>query len=224
MKNVLIPICVTGALVGSAFAAPVANSDKSLTTPDPTIAEFSKEMVAALPPASVEVAAVSAISDASDMPNLWGPRFTFSLYQQAKAKWTHEFNANLSFLWGDESYAGSPTISTTAEMFEMPMTLGYNAHYAISDKLSAYAGATLGINYLQMDYKQTGHGKMKEREVGFKWGIGTGLVYNLKENVFVEFSYEFARTYCDREQPNEYCHSDKVTGQHILSLGVGYRF
>ncbi|MFI3243761.1 MAG: outer membrane beta-barrel protein [Akkermansia sp.] len=207
MKKTLTFLGLMGAMATSAVAGTVAVAPTPAPTPAP---------VPAWEPA-VGLEMLCAIGDQNGVPNMWGPRFSYSLLKAANEKVTHEVVAGLGLLWGSECDTGLNT-----RVFEMPLTVGYNYNYAVCDKTSVYAGAKLGLNYVDVNYRMdfgNGVGKESDATWGWQWSVGTGIKYELTQQMDLILGYEFTRVYADF-----YDTDNMAVGYHVINLGVQYSF
>ncbi len=207
MKKTLTFLSLMGAMATSAVAGTVAIAPVPAPTPAP---------VPAWEPA-VGVEMLCAIGDQNGVPNMWGPRFSYSLTKSVSDTVAHEFNAGLGLLWGSEANDGLNT-----RVFEMPLTIGYNFNYSVCDKTAVYAGAKLGLNYMDVNARWAGAGylvKDAEATWGWQWAVGAGVKYELSQQMDLILGYEFTRVYSDF-----YSHPDIAIGYHVINLGVIYSF
>ncbi len=204
MKKTLTFLSLMGAMATSAVAGTVAIAPAPAPAPVP-----------AWEPA-VGVEALCASGDENGIPNLWGPRFSFSLTKAANDVVSHELNAGIAFLWGSECSYG-----TNFRAFQMPMTVGYNFNYALTDKLSAYVGAKVGLNLFNVNFREEDEEyiyKYGETAWGWQWAVGAGLKYELTQQMDLVLGYEFTRVYSDFD------FGDTALGWHVINLGVIYSF
>ncbi len=203
MKKTLTFLSLMTAMATSAVAGTVA------IAPAPAI-------VPAAPVSAWEYAAgvefAGALADQSMNPNLWGARLTMNLYKPATDKVTHEVNFGLGYLNGSESI-----MEADVEVTQIPITVGYNAHYSLTDKLSVFAGAKLGLNVFKGDV-EVGAWSNDDTDWGWQWSIGTGITYNLNGKADLVLAYDFTRVYADL------AHTSADLGYHIISLGLRFPF
>ncbi len=205
MKKTLTFLSLMGAMATSAVAGTVA------IAPAPVIPENDWKP-------AIAFEAVCALADQSVNPDLWGGRITFSMYKtsDSNADLTHEINASIAALAGNGTYLG-----VKMDVDQVPFTLGYNLNYHLADKWTAFAGAKIGFTHFEADVT-AGNYKADDSDIGFQWGVTTGLKYELKKNVDVILAYEFSRIYADLGDKMPYPNVN--VGYHVLSAGLVFWF
>ena len=196
MKKLLSTLCILATLAGTAQAAPYV-----LPSPQPgALTEYDLQPVYTLE-------GLYSFAAKSDYPDMYGARLGLNLYSEATGDFLHQFNLNVSGLWGDKTFDGYKV-----DMFMLPVTLGYNLNVELFDKGYLYLGGKLGWAYGEA--KSDGY---KESEGAFTWALGLGLKYHASESIYLHGGYEFSRTYFKRDTIG-------IFGQHTILLGVGTTF
>lgn len=193
MKKTLTFLSLMGAMATSAVAGTVIVAPAPAPAPAPTVWA-----------SAVSVDALAAIADDSDNPNLWGPRFTYSLYTPATDTLTHEVNAGLALLWGSDD---------DVDLFELPITVGYNLNYAVTEQITAYVGGKMGMTIAHAEV-----GPDDDYDLAFRLAIGTGVKYAISPSMNLKLGYEFSSDYCS------FWGEDVDLDYHTINLGVEIKF
>lgn len=192
MKKLISVTAILAALAGTASAAPYV---------------LPSEQAGALTANDVQpvyaLDAVIALGDGADVPDMYGPRLSFNLFNDHNDTFTHNFNLSVSGLWGSDDIWGADM-----DVFMLPLTIGYDLNIEVTDNLDFYLGAKAGYAWLDVDSPY-----YDDTDGGFTWGVGAGFRYYFSESIYGRLGYEFSRTY-----------TDAPFGQHSILIGVGCRF
>ncbi len=146
--------------------------------------------------------------------NLSGLRFGASFFKPAATRtFTHEFNVSLGYL------TSTNTDPNGAEETMIPLTAGYFAHSALTDKMSIFAGGRLGIMKAERSNNGAGGGQDQDT-TGPVAMIGTGIKFQLTEDAYVRVAYEFGKFLPSDDNKGW----GESRGMRTLSVGVGIAF
>ena len=212
MKKVLSLVALLGALAGSASAAPYympSPAGGALTPYDWQ------------PVYSVE--ALANFADGDRVPDSYGARLNFSLYNNAVSSVRHQFGISLGIEQGSESYwtaLGEGQTRDKVDLTRIPLTLGYDLNLGITDRVFFDLGVKGGYAWGNIDSKQEALGISVGRSVeGFTFSLGAGIKIQCSEVVYVKLGYEFSRTFFENSGTKNINY-----GQHSIVIGVGCRF
>ncbi len=124
--------------------------------------------------------------------------------------YTNEYSVNLGYMTGDDlEHQGE-------EFTYIPLTVGYHANTALTEKISVFAGGTIGIVKMEKEPDE-GEG---EDTLAPTITIGAGLKFKLTETSYIRFAYEIGKLFPsdDEEWGNE------KQSTRTISLGVGIQF
>ena len=210
MKKCLSIITLLGALAGTASAAPYV-----LPSPQPgALTPYDMQPVYA-------IEGLYAIGDDGDDPDTWGVRGSFNLYSSADSTVRHQFNINVGYETGDESERVHD-IYTEVDMYKIPVTLGYDLNLALTDSFMIYLGGKAGYAFGDIDLTVEDQ-TWGDNAGGFTFSVGGGLKIQCSDSVYVKAGYEFTRTYfgdCNFGGATQ----NVITGQHVISVGLGCQF
>ncbi len=189
MKKALIATTLVLALASTATAAP---RHRHMQAPIPQDKAFTIEGIH------------NYTSGEGGLANTSGIRLGIDLYKPAASRsFYHQFCANLGY-------------ATAEEWTYIPLTVGYNANTALTDKITFYAGAKLGLMKMENDPQ----GGQSDDTNGFMASLGAGLKFKFTENAHVQLGYEIGKV-----RPSD---DEKAWGESFnmrtLSLGIGIKF
>ncbi len=134
-----------------------------------------------------------------------GIRIGAHLYRPSlRGTFTHQYSVNLGYAKGTEGGSDSVLI---------PLTVGYNANTALSDKVSFYAGVKAGCAYVE----ESPVGLESEDDIGLHLSVGAGLKFQLTEATHVQLGYEIGQVFPSDSDWDNF-------GMQTISLGVGIKF
>lgn len=201
MKKLLPILTIIAALSGSASAyVPAYYAPGSLTPADwqPTY----------------NVEALYAFGE-HDVPDAWGIRGSFCLYDSGEGAVRHQFSINVASEWGSDNdrFEGK---KIDQDLWMLPVTAGYDLNVGLTDTVFLDLGAKAG--WATGNYKESGEfGSDKTHFNGFTMGVGAGLKFICGERIYVKLGYELNRTFI----------SDNVgvnINQHVITAGIGTQF
>lgn len=208
MKKLLTIASLMAALSGVASAAPYV-----LPSPQP----------GALTPYDMqphyELDAVYTISGESNIPDVYGVRLSFNLYNSGEDSVRHQFSLNVT------PQMGSDDLMDDGEAFEvdlkfLPITGGYDLNLEVTDKVLFYMGGKAGYTLAQTELKDKGTGyKDKDNCSGFTFSVGAGLKYQAGDAVMLKLGYEFGKIYLE-----DNADEDAIYTGHSIILGVSCQF
>lgn len=187
MKKLLSILPLTAALCGTAHAAPyVLPGAPDALTPYDMQPVYNLEGIYS--------------HSEGELPDTWGVRGSFNLYNNGEDTFRHQFNINLGALFGHEH---------GTDIFMMPLTGGYNLNIELADDVMLYMGAKAGYAFADVDvhHHNVSHG-------GFVYSVGAGIKFQCSEQVYFNAGYEFSRTYMSYDD----------LSQHSVIVGLGCRF
>ncbi|MBQ4613937.1 MAG: porin family protein [Akkermansia sp.] len=211
MKKCLSIITLLGALSGVASAAPYV-----LPSPQPgALTPYDWQPVYA-------IEGLYSIADSSDDPDMWGVRGSLNLYSSADSIARHQFNINVGYETGDESYTPDGDINIEVDAYKIPVTVGYDINLALTDSFMLYAGGKAGYAFGDIDVTvdSTTYG---DNAGGFTFSVGGGIKIQCSDAIYVKAGYEFTRTYfgdCNFGGATQ----NVIMGHHVFSVGIGSQF
>lgn len=219
MKKVLSLVIALGALACTASAAPYYTA-----TPTPgALTPYDWQ-----PVYSIE-GAYNFVNQ-SELPNTYGLRANFSLYNSGENSVRHQFGITLGYEQGAHStdylfpYLNDVKLKTRRELYRIPLTLGYDINLGITDNVFIDLGAKGGYAWgsLEDSIKTTGslYGASYKADLsGFTYGLGVGVKVQFSESIYTKIGYEFSRTFFDASGS-----SNVNYGQHSIILSAGCQF
>ncbi len=227
MNRSLPVLTLFGALVGTATAAPYV-----LPSPQPgALTPYDWQPVYA-------IEGLYSFADKGSMPDSWGVRGSFNLYDSGIGTFRHQFDINVAATWGNESvHLGDytpltaylhPEQRTRFDLFLLPVTAGYNLNIELLDNIMLYLGAKAGYAWSHGKLKVTGKTAdgndfsfAHSRDAGgFTFSVGGGLKVQCSERLYAHAGYEFGRSYLDYNFGGK----DINYGTHTIFLGIGTQF
>ncbi len=227
MNRFLSVLPLLGALTGTAAAAPYV-----LPYPQPgALTPYDWQPVYA-------IEGLYSIADKHELPDSWGLRGSFNLYNAGTGTWRHQFNINVAASWGQDDVQLADLLPTTAarlsehrtdmDLFLLPVTLGYNFNFELLDSLMLYLGGKAGFAWSHSKIKIKGKEAGGREEVlshsqsdgGFTFSVGGGLKLQCSQAIYVHAGYEFGRSYLNDAMEGR----DFIYGTHTIFLGVGTQF
>lgn len=211
MKKSFTVLSLLGALAGTASAAPYV-----LPSPQPgALTPYDWQPVYA-------IEGLYSIGDGDDAPDTYGIRGSFNLYNNAESTVRHQFNVNVGFETGDETFSDAYG-SVNVDMWKLPVTVGYDINLAITDSVLLYAGGKAGYAWGNIELDSEGV-TSDDTVGGFTFSVGGGLKIQCSDAVYVKAGYEFTRTYFDDCSFYGSAPSNVNMSQHVISLGIGCQF
>ncbi len=208
MKQLLTSISLLAALAGAASAAPYV-----LPSPQP----------GALTPYDWQPAfgieGLYSFADDGDMPDTYGVRGSFNLYDSGESTFRHQLDVNIAATWGSEDIRYPGGFEEDMDVFLMPVTAGYNLNIALTDDVLLYLGAKAGYAWSKVEYSSA-FGSDSENGGGFTYSVGGGLKFQCSDSVYAHIGYEFGRSYLDFDVEG----GDVIYGAHTISVGFSARF
>lgn len=200
MKNVLSVATILGMLSGVASAAPYVTpfNVPGATTP------YDMQPVYC-------VEGLYGFAGDSDDPDTWGGRLSFNLYSDGRDTVRQQFTLGVAAMWGDKSYRDEYG-KFDVDMTMVPITAGYYLNIELTDNVLMYLGGRAGYAFCDVDFE----GESADGD-GFTFSAGAGLKFQCSDDVYVNVGYEFGKTYMKGDMDYNYA-------QHIISVGVGFRF
>ncbi len=222
MKKLLSVATLLGALAGAASAAPYV-----LPSPQP----------GALTPydwqPTYAIEGLYGIAQDSDLPDTYGVRGSFNLYNTGEGTFRHQFSVNVAATWGSDSTPlttlGSGSSSSLSgqeadlDLFLLPVTLGYTLNVELTDNVMLYVGAKAGYAWSRAEVSTTVEDSSvsgDESAGGFTYSVGGGIKFQCSDSIYVHVGYEFGRSYLDYDINGK----DAIYGAHTISLGIGCQF
>ncbi len=203
MKKALSLLAVLAALAGSASAASYVlpyNQPGALTPVD------------CQPTYNVE--ALYAIGE-HDMPDTFGVRGSFSLYNTGEGAVRHQFSINIAAEFGNDQIK-TPYGSVDQDIWMLPVTAGYDINVGLCDTVFLDIGAKAG--WAAGCYEATFEDmKYREEFNGFTMGVGAGLKFICNERLYFKVGYEFNRTFVHNALGTNF-------NQHVITAGIGTQF
>jgi len=209
MKKLLSIVTLLGALSGAASAAPYV-----LPSPQPgALTPYDWQPV-------YSIEGIYAIAQDDDMPDTYGVRGSFSLYNSGANSIRHQFSINLGFETGDDTVKILEQ-DVDVDINKIPLTLGYDINIELFNKTFLYLGGKAGYAWADVDVTAGGV-RFSDTTGGFTFSVGGGLKVQCSDAIYVKVGYEFGRTYLDLEDKG--ISRDVNFGQHTISVGVGCQF
>lgn len=208
MKKILSLVTLLGMMVGTASAAPYympQPAGGSLTPYDWQ------------PVYSIE--GVYSFVDGDSLPDTYGARLNFSLYNNAVSSVRHQFSINAGYESGSDTFTEEGFRFKT-ELSRIPITLGYDANIVLTDHVMLDLGAKAGYAFGEIEGK-TDLGSISDTIGGFTFSLGAGIKIQCSESIYVKAGYEFSRTFYGRAIDDEF---NANYGQHSIVIGVGALF
>ncbi len=227
MKTLFSSLTLLGALAGAAAAAPYV-----LPSPQP----------GALTPYDVQpvygIEGFYSIEEGKGLPNTYGVRGSFNLYDSGIGTFRHQFDINVAGAWGSDGVHLPEILPNTAarltdyradlDLFLLPITMGYNLNIELFDSVMLYMGGKAG--YAWSHGKITASGKTNSglnfsesrsmSKGGFTYSVGGGIKVQCSDSVYVHAGYEFGRSYLDYNLEGK----DLIYGAHTIYAGFGCQF
>ncbi len=135
-----------------------------------------------------------------------GVRITGSLYTESGTNHHHELTLSLAPAVGSED---------DVDMTIVPLTMGYNFNYDITERFTAYVGARLGVAAMELEVDG-----YSDDASDIVFGLGFGARYACTENVFIQVGYEYSNVTFEVEGVED----GWDYGAHTISVGVGFKF
>ncbi len=208
MKHTLSSLSLLAALAGSVSAVPYV-----LPSQQPN----------ALTPYDLQpvcgIEALYSIADDSEMPDTYGVRGSFNLYDSGEGAFRHQFNINIAATWGSEEVDYGAQYKEDVDMVLLPVTMGYNLNIALSDKVFLYAGAKAGYAWARTEYSNDAFSDGTDGN-GFTYSAGGGFKVQCSDTTYVHIGYEFGRSYLDYNDN----YDDDIYGAHTITFGISTSF
>ena len=212
MKKVLSLVALLGALAGSASAAPyyLPSPAGGALTPYDWQPVYSLE-------------GVGSFADKDIVPDTYGARLNFSLYNNAASSVRHQFGITLGYESGSGKWTSVDedlALRNDVDMTRIPLTLGYDINLGITDRVFIDLGAKAG--YVWGTYENKIEELLisdKQNVSGFTFSLGAGVKVQCSDVVYVKVGYEFSRTFYETKLSKHL-----NFGQHSVVFGVGCLF
>ena len=162
-----------------------------------------------------------AFADKKDEIDTQGVRASFSVIRKTDSPFSHQFSLNLSYREGEEKESIEDIYLNHKET-DKAVTFGYDLNYAVTDKVTLFAGAKAGYAISEYEIDIIGI-KLSDDMEGYTYSVGGGVKYQITESVNLKAGYEFSRTFFGDIGSGE-SRANIIVNQHIISVGVGYQF
>ena len=208
MKKILSLVTLLGMMVGTASAAPYylpQPAGGSLTPYDWQ------------PVYSIE--GVYNFVDGDSLPDTYGARLNFSLYNNAVSSVRHQFSISAGYEFGSDTFTEDDFRFKT-ELSRIPIALGYDANIVLTDHVMLDLGAKAGYAFGEIEGKAD-HESISDSVGGFTFALGAGIKIQCSESIYVKVGYEFSRTFYGKTFDDEF---NANYGQHSVVIGVGALF
>lgn len=214
MKKFLSLAAILGALAGTASAAPyymTAPAGGALTPYD------------IQPVYSIE--GIYNFSDNSDVPDTYGARINFSLYNNAISTARHQVTLSAGYEMGtcNLRYDDAEISKEKIELQRIPLTIGYDLNVALTKSIMLDLGAKGGYTFGFIDSKVKSGTLKGEKDSantgGFAFALTAGLKVQFSDVIYGKIAYEFGRTFFSD-------HLDKHINYntHGIVVGLGCQF
>ncbi len=185
-------LCTTALLLGAtsaAFAAPRA-----------------------ITPANDKAFTLEAVHNYGNQLESDGIRLGLDFYKNSVGgTFVHQFSVNLGYAT-DTTGAGNGA----TDWSYIPLTVGYYANVALTDKVTAFAGARVGMMRVEWD-PTNGQG---DDTNGIYGAVGVGLKFRLTETAHLQVSYEVGQWRPSDDEKLGY----EQTSSRTLGIGFGIAF
>ena len=160
-----------------------------------------------------------SVTEHNDEIATQGVRANFSVIRNTNSAFSHQFSLSASYEYGDE-HVGVDEFQGEMDETKTTLTLGYDLNYAITDKFKVFVGAKAGYATTDVELKVPAYNlKLTADMEGFTASVGGGVKYQITESINVKAGYEFGRYFM-----GHYEEENIIFNQHIISVGVGYKF
>lgn len=162
-------------------------------------------------------------SFADDGPDTYGARLNLSLYSDAVSTVRHQFSISAGYSYGSES-GYIDTYGYDLDITHMPITIGYDLNFELTDHMMIDLGAKVGYAFGKMTLDSYSPvegigGTVTEHMGGFTYALTAGIKVQFSETIYAKVAYEFGRTFY------EGCGDASLNyNQHSIVVGVGMRF
>ncbi len=165
------------------------------------------------------IEALYSIAQDEEMPDSYGVRGSFNLYDSGSERFRHQFNINLAVLWGSDDITYPGGYKEDVDIVLAPLTMGYNLNIGISDETFLYLGAKAGYAWARTEYSAEDFKDGVDGN-GFTYSVGGGIKLQCSDSTYVHIGYEFGRTYLDYNDG----YDDDIYGAHTITIGISTTF
>ena len=213
MKKILSLVALLGTVAGSASAAPYY---------------LSQPVGGALTPYDWQpvysIEGVYNFVDGDFLPDTYGARLNFSLYNNAVSTVRHQFSISAGYEYGSDTFTGNfanHNLDFKTELSRIPLTLGYDANIVLTDHVMLDLGAKAGYAWGEIEGKAVDLGSASDSVGGFTFALDAGIKIQCSESIYVKVGYEFSRTFYGKVIEDRF---NANYGQHSIVIGVGALF
>lgn len=214
MKKILSLVALLGMIVGTASAAPyyLPQPAGGALTPYDWQPVYSIE-------------GIYNFVDGDYVPDTYGARLNFSLYNNAVSTVRHQFSISAGYEQGNDTFDDGFD-RFEIDLNRIPVTLGYDANIVLTEHVMLDLGAKAGYAFGEVErksYDSRYEVNVKERESigGFTFSLSAGFKIQFSESIYAKLGYEFSRTFYGRAIDDQ-CNLNY--GQHSVVIGVGALF
>ena len=149
-----------------------------------------------------------------------GIRASIGTTLNTNSAFSHTFSLNLGYEFGEDDASIGNLVAYKQEVTKITATLGYDLNYTVTDKCKLFVGAKAGYASNHYETEIPNVFSAKGTMNGFTYAVGGGVKYQVSESVHLKAGYEFNRSYYG----NNGNVGNVIIDQHILSVGVGFKF
>lgn len=223
MKNTILLLAVSS-LAALALSAPVQAAendwnyywDKSSSNvkPSPSVSPSDTSLGR-----TVYFSIEGAHSFAADkqVADLNGPLFSLSFYSNSGESRTHQFLVQCGVYNGQKTNWGSNGIYEKNSYHNIPLTVGYNYNYALTNRLLIYGGAKAGFTFAEKKLTMP-NATLRDTTASPTVGVGAGLKFAITSRVDALFGYEFYRDFTNFNDKSDF------QSYHMLHAGLSFGF
>lgn len=213
MKKILSLVALLGTVAGSASAAPYY---------------LSQPVGGALTPYDWQpvysIEGVYNFVDGDFLPDTYGARLNFSLYNNAVSTVRHQFSISVGYEYGSDKF-GEGADRFKVDLNRIPLTLGYDANIVLTDHVMLDLGAKAGYAWGEIKDESYDRNLILQQSSdtvgGFTFSLGAGVKIQCSDSIYVKVGYEFSRTFYGKVIEDDY---NANYGQHSIVIGVGALF
>ncbi len=157
----------------------------------------------------------SAINQNHNRASLNGGLLSLNVYDNVNANRVHQFILQTGYLKGDKKLHNGADTKFIERNF--PLTVGYNANLAVTDRILLYAGVKGGLVFGDAKLRsETGNDSGSDTAPVF--GAGAGIKIMLSNRVDFIFGYDYQKNF------TKYMGENYYNNFHILHAGFSFGF
>lgn len=158
-----------------------------------------------------------SFADRKQKADLDGFLFSLNFYSNYNESRTHQFFVQCGVLNGNKTNHEALGMFEKNGYSNVPLNVGYNYNYALTERLLMYVGAKAGLTFTERKIT-TDLGTNRCSDTAPTAGVGAGLKFALTPRVDALFGYEFYRDFSSFSGKSDF------NSYHMLHAGFSFGF